>query len=76
MTRRCRRSLLEELAGRWFARFERALVRRGFSALESQGGPDVRTVTAASSGALGVYLAKLELEVTGGPLQPTVRIFP
>jgi hypothetical protein len=30
--------LLEELAGRWFARFERALQRRGFSALEFQGG--------------------------------------
>jgi hypothetical protein len=57
--------LLEELAGRWFARFERALQRRGFSALEFQGGLDVRTVTADSSGALGVYLAKLALEVTG-----------
>jgi hypothetical protein len=58
--------LLEELAGRWFARFERALVRRGFSALEFQGGLDVRTVTADSSGVLGSYLAKLALEVTGG----------
>ena len=58
--------LLEELASRWFTRFKRALVRRGFSALEFQGGLDVRTVTADSSGALGVYLAKLALEVTGG----------
>jgi hypothetical protein len=58
--------LLEELAGRWFPRFERALARRGFSALECQGGLDVRTVTPDSSGALGVYLAKFALEVTGG----------
>lgn len=58
--------LLAELAGRWFARYERALARRGFSALEFQGGVDARTVTADSSGALGGYLAKLALEVTGG----------
>lgn len=57
--------LVEEMGGRWFARFERALGRRGFSALEFQGGLDVRIVDADSSGALGAYLAKLALEVTG-----------
>jgi hypothetical protein len=57
--------LLAELGGRWFARFERALERKGFSALEFQGGLDARTVSADSSGALGVYLSKLSLEVTG-----------
>lgn len=57
--------LLDELAGRWFARFERALARKGFSALEFQGGLDARIVTADSSGALGMYLSKLALEVTG-----------
>jgi hypothetical protein len=49
--------LLAELGGRWFLRFERALIRRGFSALEFQGGLDARTVSADSSGALGVYLS-------------------
>jgi hypothetical protein len=29
---------VEELGGRWFARFERALTRRGFTALEFSGG--------------------------------------
>jgi hypothetical protein len=57
--------LLAELGGRWFARFERALQRRGFSALEFQGGLDARIVSADSSGALGTYLSKLSMEVTG-----------
>lgn len=61
--------LLEELAGRWFLRFERALARRGFSALEFQGGLDARTVSADSSGALAVYLSKLALEVTGSTIK-------
>jgi hypothetical protein len=30
--------MVEELGGRWFARFERALTRRGFTALEFSGG--------------------------------------
>ncbi|QJY46944.1 protein rep [Pseudonocardia broussonetiae] len=57
--------LLGELGSRWFARYQRALARRGFDALEFDGGLDTRTVTADSSGALAVYLAKLSLEVTG-----------
>lgn len=58
--------MLAELGGRWFARWERALARREFSALEFDGGLDVRTVAADSSGALGRYLSKLALEVAGG----------
>jgi Replication protein len=65
--------LLAELGGRWFARFERALVRRGFTALEFQGGLDTRTVSADSSGALGVYLSKLALEVSGGTTKTARR---
>lgn len=65
--------MLTELAGRWFARFERALARRGFSALEFQGGLDARTVSADSSGALAVYLSKLALEVAGGTTKTARR---
>lgn len=65
--------MLTELGGRWFARFERALTRRGFSALEFQGGLDARTVSADSSGALAVYLSKLALEVAGGTTKTARR---
>jgi hypothetical protein len=65
--------LLEELAGRWFLRFERALARRGFTASEFQGGLDARTVSADSSGALAVYLSKLALEVSGGTTKTARR---
>jgi hypothetical protein len=57
--------MLDELAGRWFARWERALARKGFSAVERSGGLDARVVAADGSGGLGLYLSKVALEVTG-----------
>lgn len=57
-----------QLGVRWFVRWERALARRGFSALYDGGGLDTRLVamTADSPGALGQYLSKITHEVTGG----------
>ena len=57
--------MIEEAVGDWFPRFERAIGRRGFTAVAERGGFDVRKV-AADSEALGVYLSKIALEVTGG----------
>lgn len=65
--------LLAELGGRWFARYQRALARRGFDALQFDGGLDTRMVAADSSGALAMYLAKLALEVAGGTTKTARR---
>lgn len=56
-----------ELGGRWFGRWERALVRKGLAApLEDRGGLDVRAVDlgAGSISATADYLAKITAEVT------------
>lgn len=60
--------LLQELAGRWFARWERAVERRGYSAVAAKGGLDARsvTITEDGSGALGRYLSKIAFEITAG----------
>lgn len=60
--------MIEELGGRWFQRWERALARRGVDAVAHRGGLDARAVavTPDASGALGVYLSKIAMEVTGG----------
>lgn len=57
--------LAHELAGRWFARWQRALNRRGLDAVEDRGGLDVRQVrmTADSLGQVAGYLAKITAEV-------------
>lgn len=60
--------MVNELAARWWLRWERALDRRGLSAAAHRGGLDARAVpmTPDASGALGVYLAKIAHEVTSG----------
>ncbi|WP_156067632.1 protein rep [Pseudonocardia halophobica] len=57
--------MAEELGGRWFARWQRALARRGMDAVEDRGGLDVRAVqmTAASLEQVSDYLAKITAEV-------------
>lgn len=63
--------MIAELAGRWWLRWERALARRGYTAVADRGGLDARSValTADASGALGRYLSKIAMEVTGGAVK-------
>lgn len=63
--------MISELAGRWWLRWERALARKGFTALAERGGLDARSVAVNgdSSGALGRYLSKIAMEVTGGAVK-------
>jgi hypothetical protein len=63
--------MIEQLAIRWWTRWERALNRKGFTAIADRGGLDARLVvlTAGASGALGQYLSKIALEVTGGSVK-------
>ncbi|MFR9803647.1 protein rep [Pseudonocardia sp. RS010] len=58
--------MVTELSERWFLRWERALARRGFTAVADKGGLDARVV-ARGSGSLGVYLSKIAHEVSGSP---------
>jgi hypothetical protein len=55
-----------ELGGCWFARWERALARRGIQSIINKGGLDARAcdLSDLSTGALGDYLAKIGAEVT------------
>ncbi|WP_239028763.1 protein rep [Pseudonocardia acidicola] len=57
--------MLAELGGRWFARWERALARRGYTALEHSGGLDARVISIGSGDALAGYLTKVSLEAAG-----------
>nr|WP_255426509.1 protein rep [Pseudonocardia sp. C8] len=56
------RALGESLWPRW----ERAVTRRGYSAVEHRGGLDVRVVNPGSAG-LGEYLQKVAMEAVGAP---------
>lgn len=60
--------MVQEMAGRWWTRWEAAIVRRGYSAVAARGGLDARVVTIApdGSGVLGRYLSKIAYETTGG----------
>jgi replication protein len=55
-----------ELGGCWFARWERAMARRGIQSIINKGGLDARScdLSDMSTGALGDYLAKIGAEVT------------
>ena len=62
------REMMAELGGSMFARFERGLAKKGFTAIADKGGLDVRPV--ATTGPHGVvlaeYLTKVAREITGG----------
>lgn len=60
--------MIAALGGLWWARFSRAIGRRGYSAVAAKGGLDARTVTISEdgSGGLGRYLSKIAFEVTAG----------
>lgn len=59
--------LLDELTGRWWSRWERALGRRGFTASADHGGLDCRPVamTGAAPATIAAYFVKIAYEVTG-----------
>lgn len=61
-----------ELGGRMFARWSRALGRRGLSAVQDRGGLDVREVamTADSVEAVAAYIAKITCEITSPTTKP------
>ena len=52
--------MAREMGERWFARWERALARRGIQSIINQGGLDARScdLSDLSTGALGDYLAR------------------
>lgn len=60
--------MVQEMAGRWWTRWEAAIGRRGYTAIAARGGLDARVVTVSpdGSGVLGRYLSKIAFEVTGG----------
>ncbi|NWJ71718.1 protein rep [Pseudonocardia sp. ICBG1122] len=58
--------MIESLADHWFGRWQRALTRKGFHAIEHRG-LDVRKVAPDGSGALGTYLSKIAHEVSCSP---------
>lgn len=59
--------MLEELAARWWQRWERALGRRGFTASAENGGLDCRSIemTADTPGAVARYFNKIGTELAG-----------
>ncbi|WP_344422383.1 protein rep [Pseudonocardia ailaonensis] len=60
------RDLMDEMAARAFVRWERSLVRKGFSAVADKGGLDMRPIvlTADSIEAVAEYVSKAAFEVT------------
>lgn len=60
------REMVQALAGSLWPRWERAVTRRGHSAIEHRGGLDVRVVNPGSAG-LGDYLQKIAMETVGAP---------
>lgn len=58
--------MVEALGDSLWPRWERAVTRRGYSAVAERGGLDVRVVNPGSDG-LGRYLQKIAFEAAGGP---------
>lgn len=58
--------MADYLGGRWWLRWERALGRKGYSAVMDRGGLDTRLVSPDEPGALGHYLSKVAHEITAG----------